>query len=131
MAISNIKASFPHKRENVWNLVTSLDNYNWRSDLARIEVLEPGKKFVEYTKDGYSTTFTITRQEPFRVYEFHMENENMEGLWTGLFSVENGNTVIDFTEDVTVKKLMMKPFAKMYLRKQQTAYIQDLKKALG
>lgn len=131
MAVSNIKASFPCKPEKVWNLVTSLENYGWRSDIARIEVLESGNKFVEYTKDGYYTTFTITRREPYRIYQFRMENENMEGLWTGSFSFEKGTTVIDFTEDVAVKKFFMKPFAKMYLKKQQAAYIQDLKKALG
>jgi len=48
-----------------------------------------------------------------------------------LFSDENGKTTVDFTEDVTAKKLVMKPFVGMYLKKQQAAYIADLKKALG
>ena len=38
MAISNIKAVFPSSVKNVWNVVTSLENYQWRSDLSRIEI---------------------------------------------------------------------------------------------
>lgn len=54
----------------------------------------------------------------------------MKGHWTGLFSETNGQTKVDFTEDVTAKKLFMKPFVKLYLKKQQETYIQDLQKAL-
>lgn len=34
-------------------------------------------------------------------------------------------------EEVDAKKLLMKPFLKPYLKKQQAQYIADLKKALG
>jgi hypothetical protein len=59
---------------------------------------------VEYTKDGYATTFTVTTMEPYRRWEFDMENDNMSGHWTGLFSQNGNQTTIDFTENVTVKK---------------------------
>ena len=52
MAISKIKAVFQHDIKDVWNVVTSLDNYQWRSDLSRIEVISD-KQFIEYTKNGY------------------------------------------------------------------------------
>lgn len=39
MAVSNIKASFPRKVEDVWSVVTSLENYQWRSDLSKIEII--------------------------------------------------------------------------------------------
>lgn len=131
MAIANIKADFSADIETVWRLVTSLTEYSWRSDLDRIEVKEQGKEFVEYTKDGYATKFTIIAFEPHKRYEFDMENDNMKGHWTGIFTYENGVTAIDFTEDVEAKKLVMKPFVKEYLKKQQAAYIADLKKALA
>lgn len=130
MAISNIKADFETEIEKVWKVITSLEEYSWRSDLDRIEVNEQGKEFVEYTKDGYATKFTITVFEPHKRYEFDMENDNMSGHWTGIFTYENGVTSIDFTEDVEAKKLIMKPFVKGYLKKQQAAYIADLRKAL-
>ncbi len=55
----------------------------------------------------------------------------MHGHWVGLFSYEDEKTTVDFTEDITVKKAIMKPFVGMYLKKQQARYIADLKKALG
>ena len=131
MTIAKTKAVLLRNLDTVWNLVTSLENYAWRSDLKKIEVLAPGKKFVEHTKDGYSTTFTITRFEPMKRYEFDMDNKNMHGHWVGLFSYEDEKTTVDFTEDITVKKTIMKPFVGMYLKKQQAMYIADLKKALG
>ena len=130
MAIANMKAVFRSNIDTVWDLVTSLENYKWRSDLKKIEVLIAGKKFEEHTKDGYITTFTITRFEPMKRYEFDIDNKNMHGHWIGLFSYEDGKTTIDFTEDVTVKKIVMKPFVGRYLRKQQAMYVADLKKVL-
>ena len=59
-----------------------------------------------------------------------MENGNMKGHWIGLFTQKGEETEIDFTEEVTAKKILMKPFVKLYLRKQQTQFIADLRKAL-
>lgn len=129
MAISNIKAIFQSDIQRVWEVVTSLENYSWRSDLSKVEIISKNQ-FIEYTKDGYPTTFTITRTDPYQQWEFDMENSNMKGHWTGIFKEKEGNTEIDFTEEVTVKKIIMKPFVKSYLKKQQELYISDLRRAL-
>lgn len=129
MAISKVKAVFQNDIKDVWNVVTSLNNYEWRSDLSKIEIINDDR-FVEYTKDGYATTFTITVTKPFERWEFDMENDNIKGHWVGVFSDQNGQTEIEFTEDVTAKKLIMKPFMKGFLKKQQKLYISDLRKAL-
>lgn len=130
MAVSSVKAVFQCDVKKVWETVTSLDNYTWRSDLSKIEILSD-KKFIEHTKDGFSTTFTITVTEPYRRWEFDMENDNIKGHWTGVFTQKGNETEIEFTEDVTAKKLIMKPFVKAFLKKQQSQYISDLKKALS
>lgn len=130
MAISNITATFECEVQKAWDIVTSLENYSWRSDLSKIEVLSEDK-FVEYTKEGYATTFTITVTEICKRWEFDMENDNMRGHWTGTFFEKDGKTFIDFTEDVTPKKFIMKPFIKGYLKKQQAMYVADLKQALS
>lgn len=130
MAISNIKASISCDVKKVWDTVTSLDQYEWRSDLSKIEIINE-KQFIEYTKDGFATTFTITVSDPCKRWEFDMENSNMKGHWIGIFSEIDGQTEIDFTEDVTAKKLIMKPFVKGFLKKQQELYVSDLKRALG
>ncbi len=129
MAVSNIKAVFKSDIQKVWEVVTSLENYAWRSDLSKIEIISDSQ-FIEYTKEGYATTFTITVKEPFKRWEFDMENGNIKGKWIGIFTQKNGQTEIDFTEDVTTKKLLMKPFVKLYLKKQQALYISDLQQAL-
>ena len=131
MATSNIKALIPGELRKVWELVLDVENYGaWRSDLSKTEVISD-KQFIEYTKDGYPTTFTVTIVEPYRRWEFAMENRNMPGHWTGIFTVQGDETEIDFTEQVEVKKLLMRPFVKSYLRRQQTQFIVDIRKALG
>ncbi len=129
MAKVNIKAVFDCDVQKIWNVVTSLNNYEWRSDLSRIEIISDSQ-FIEYTKDNYSTTFNITKTNPCQEWEFDMENSNMYGHWTGIFTEKNGKTEIDFTEEVFAKKAIMRPFVKAYLKRQQARYIADLKKAL-
>ena len=130
MANTNIRATLNKDIQIVWDIVTSLENYSWRSDLREIEVLKNERGFIEHTKGGYSTRFVITAFEPIQRYEFDIENKNMTGHWVGLFSSQNGRTVIDFTENIQVKNILMKPFAKIYLKKQQAAYIRDLEQYL-
>ena len=55
----------------------------------------------------------------------------MTGHWTGVFTVKGSETEIDFTEQVEAKKLLMKPFVKSYLRRQQAQFVADIRKALG
>ena len=128
MAVSNIKALIPGELQKVWDLVLDIENYGaWRSDLSKTEIISD-KQFVEYTKDGYPTTFTVTLVEPYRRWEFDMENSNMTGHWTGIFTAKGDETEIDFTEQVEAKKLLMKPFVKSYLKKQQIQFVADIMK---
>ncbi|MCM1244909.1 MAG: SRPBCC family protein [Roseburia sp.] len=126
----NIKETFSSDIYKVWETVLAVEKYStWRSDLSKTEVINE-KKFIEYTKDGYSTVFTVTVVEPYKRWEFDMENSNMKGHWIGIFVSKGKETEIDFTEDVTAKKFFMKPFVKSFLKKQQTQFIMDLKKVL-
>ncbi len=126
----NIKTKIEADIKKVWDTVTSLENYQWRSDIVKIDVLKEGSIFVEYTKDGYSTTFEITEVEYLKKYVFTLYNENISGTFIGRFSYENDKTIIDFTEEVTTKKFVMKMFLKPYLKKQQANYVKDLKRYL-
>lgn len=88
MATSNIKALIPSKLCNVWEFVLDIENYAaWRSDLSKTEVISD-TQFIEYTKDGYSTTFTVTVIEPYKRWEFDMENSNMKGHWIGVLRIK-------------------------------------------
>ena len=130
MAVSNIKEVIACDIHTVWKAALSVETYSeWRSDLSKTEIINE-KQFIEYTKTGFATTFTVTAVEPYKRWEFDMENSNMKGHWTGIFTSKGNKTLIDFTECVTVKKIMMRPFVKPYLRKQQAQFVLDLKRML-
>ena len=54
MAVSTIKAEFQCEVEKIWKLVTSLENYSWRSDLDKIVVTVPQKEFEECPQSSAS-----------------------------------------------------------------------------
>lgn len=128
MTTSNIKALIPSELRKVWEFILDIENYDaWRSDLSKTEVVSD-KQFIEYTKDGYPTTFTVTLVEPYRRWEFDMQNSNKSGHWIGVFTDKGNETEIDFTECVEAKKMLMKPFVKSYLKKQQAQFVADIMK---
>ena len=98
MPTSNIKTRIQSDIHTVWEVVTAVENYTWRSDLSKTKILNE-KQFVEYTKGGYATNFTTTIVEPYKRWEFDMENSNMKGHWVGIFTQKGNETEIDFTEN--------------------------------
>ena len=130
MAVSNIKELINSDIHRVWDVVLAVDKYStWRSDLSKTEIVDE-TKFIEYAKNGYATTFTVTLVNPYIRWEFDMENSSIKGHWIGVFTSKGNETEIDFTEKITSKKWFMKPFVKIYLKNQQTQFVADLKKAL-
>ena len=132
MIKSTITATYQSDIETVWKIVTDNSNYAWRSDLSKIEIIDD-KEFIEYAKNNFETHFTITTKEKFRFYAFHMENINLEGNWRGNFSsLPNGETQIEFTEELTIKNPMVEIIAKIFnfIKKMQKTYVEDLRKAL-
>lgn len=66
MAYSNIKAVISSDIRKVWEMVLAVDKYSaWRSDLSKTETVNE-KKFIEYTKEGYPTMFTVTVVEIYK-----------------------------------------------------------------
>ena len=65
-------------------------------DLSKTEIIND-KQFIEYTKNGYATTFTVTVVEPYKRWEFDMENSNMKGHWIGVFIDKGNETQIDLS----------------------------------
>ncbi|WP_260456300.1 hypothetical protein [Enterococcus gilvus] len=74
MTTTKIEAVFDENIGRVWEAVTSLSTSEWRSDLSSIEVSDDQKSFIEYTKQGYPTKFTITAFDSPRFYAFTVEN---------------------------------------------------------
>lgn len=129
MATSKVTVQFPCPLERVWQTVTGLTHTAWRSDLARVEVLDE-THFVEHTKSGYSTKFTVTACESPHFWAFTMENGNMSGSWEGIFKAVEGGTQLTCTETVNAKRWWMHPFVPGYLKRQQKLYLDDLRKEL-
>ena len=126
MATSKVMINFPFPVERVWQTVTDLMNTAWRSDLKEVEVLDE-THFVEHTKSGYATRFTITACEPLRRWAFTMANGNMSGSWEGIFELAEGGTQLTCTETVNAKHWWMRPFVPSYLKRQQRLYLDDLR----
>lgn len=130
MAKVTMQEVFQAELEQIWRIVTDNTHYSWRSDLERIEIIDD-IKFVEYTKEGIATEFTITCKEEESRYEFDMKNKNMQGHWTGIFRKVEEGVEVEFTEDVKAQNPIMNAFAGIYLKRQQKQYIADLKKELN
>ena len=126
MIVSRRMAVIPKDIHEVWKIVTSVEDAGWRSDLSRTEILNE-RQFVEYTKKGYPTIFTVTAEETDRLWEFDLENNTMQGHWRGVFLAKGKETELDFTEQIHCKKLILRPFIKLYLKSQQSRYVSDLK----
>ena len=129
MAVSQITRELHYPIQQVWSVVTNLEDTSWRSDLARVEVLSK-TTFVEYTKSGFATTFTVTACEKTTFWAFRMENENMSGHWEGRFASTKAGTQVTFVESVTAKRWWMRPLVPGYLKRQQKVYLADLAKKL-
>lgn len=74
----------------------------------------------------------ITSKEKLKEYKFNIENTNIKGKWMGIFKkLDNGNVLLDFTEEIETNSFIMKLLAKPYLKSQQKRYMRDLKKELN
>ncbi len=130
MISSQIRAILPYDLSAVWRAVTDIKNYGaWRSDLSHVEV-KGKQQFIEYTKSGYATNFVTTQIDSLKQWEFDLENGNMRGHWIGIFQQKGSGTEVIFTEYVTIKKFFLKPFVKLYLKRQQKQFLLDLKNYL-
>lgn len=132
--MSEITAEFDSAVKSVWDVVTDLQDTAWRSDIARIEVLNGGSQFIEYTSNGNTTKFTITKKNELSEYEFSMENKMFTGYWRGTFAeTEAGGTRVIFTENILIRNPIVRllSYLLMDLGKMQRTYIADLKKRLG
>lgn len=131
MIKSNIKKEFDCDIEKIWKVVTDNNNYSWRSDLSKIEIIDDNH-FIEYDKNNYSTEFTITIKNRPKEYRFDIKNTNIKGKWIGLFKeLPNNRVELDFTEEIEVSNLIMKLFAKPYLKNIQKRYMKDLERELN
>lgn len=121
----------PYTPQQVWQVVTDLTNWQWRSDLAECQIVDE-HRFIEIPKKGKAIRFCTTRLEQPHIWEFHMDSPTLTGTWQGTFeSNENGGCRVKFIEDVTLRnKLIPNWIAKRLLTAYQTQYFRDLRTEL-
>ena len=132
MKISTTTAVFDTEIERVWEIVTNNAEWEWRSDLSKIEITGENT-FTEFAKNGFPTRFTITEKKEHERYEFDMDNKNFSGQWTGIFrAAGEKQTEVTFIEQLRVKNPVMRVLAAafMNIKKFQLAYIEDLRARL-
>ena len=156
MTNSIIKEVLSYDINKVWSVVRNIEAYpQWRSDVFNVEILdstrfiEYGKnafpttflitkdvfnveildstRFIEYGKNAFPTTFLITKEEEPFLWEFDIDNAKIHGHWIGMLHKTENGTEVEFTEAISVKKIIFKPFVKAYLKKQQSRFMEDLK----
>jgi len=124
----NIRKEFNCSIEKIWNVITNNNDYLWRSDLKKIEIVDESH-FIEYDKNNYPTYFKITSKKRLKEYKFELENTNIFGTWIGtLKENENGVVILDCTYEVTAKSKLKKIVIKPYLKISQQRYMKDLER---
>ena len=84
--VSRVSALLPHPPERVWAAVTDLENWQWRSDLRRLDVTGDDT-FTEYGRGGFPHPLhRHGTRRPASLWAFDLENESLTGRWTGEFS---------------------------------------------
>ena len=130
MATSNMKVTILCPIEIVWDTVTNLNDFSWRSDLKAVKIIDE-HNFIEIAKNGIETYFRITECIKYQSWIFEIDNKNIKGTWIGKFYSKCDKTILDFTENVVSKKIIFKPFISLYLKRQQRIYFKDLKVKLN
>ena len=127
MTNSIIKEGLPYDINTVWSVIRNIEAYpQWRSDISRVGILDD-IRFIEYGKNGFPTAFMITKEEEPFLWEFDIDNANIHGHWIGMLQETENGTEVEFSEAISVKKIIFKPFVKAYLKKQQSRFMEDIK----
>lgn len=113
----------------VWDVATDLEHTAWRSDLKRLEVLEPGC-YIETTKDGVVNRMTVMASEPCRRYAVQVEGKATYGTRELTFEGDERETVITIRDELMGRTLFLSLMEGMYVKEFQKRYLRDLNNEL-
>lgn len=115
--------------KEIYEIITNNEFYLWRSDLSEVKIID-NKNFIEYTNKKFPTFFSIIKKTKNKKYEACMNNNNLEGKFiVELKQVENKTELI-IREEVEIIDNKKKMLGKLFLKKMQKKYIDDLIKEL-
>lgn len=115
--------------KEIYEIITNNEFYLWRSDLSDIKIID-NKNFIEYTNKNFPTFFSIIKKIKNKKYEVSMNNNNLEGKFiVELKQIENKTELI-IREEVEIIDNKKKMLGKLFLKKMQKKYVDDLIKEL-
>jgi len=120
--------------DKIWDIVVDNANYQWRSGVENVEILENGNSWIEYYSKKSFTKFTLVEKNRPNLYSFKMDNRYFYGDWTGEFmEIGQNETKYIFTETIYVRSKIMMLLAKPIwnIKALQERYFNDLEKELG
>ena len=128
MPNSVYRAVFPYPPEAVYHAVADLHCWQWRSDLAALELGADGGSFTETAKNGSRTHFIITEKQIGSRYALQMEGETFTGQWLGEFFAVSSGTRVVFTEKIRMNRWPLRLIAPLCLplKSMQKTYAIDL-----
>ena len=131
------KAIIKAPSEKVFEKVTNIADQSWRSNVSEVRVVDStaGREvWVEKPKKGPDMRFRTKAKMPAKRFDIEIiDNPRFGGHWVGTFVARpDGQTEIEFTEEVVVAGLMPKllSYAFFNIEESVETYIADLKKAL-
>ena len=98
---------------DVWGRVAVDRTQAWRSDLARVEVIDD-QRWIEHPRSGPPVRFAAVRVEAPRRFVVAFEGSGFRGTWDGSFVEEAGATVLRFSEEVDVENPFMRVVARLF-----------------
>lgn len=115
--------------KEVYEIITNNNFYLWRSDLSEIKIVDDDH-FIEYTRKKYPTFFTIIKKAKNKRYEVEISNNNLEGKFVVELLKNDDKTEFLIREEVIINDSKKRLLGKLYLKKLQKKYINDLIKEL-
>ncbi|NLY20659.1 MAG: hypothetical protein GXZ08_05210 [Tissierellia bacterium] len=132
MREANIFANLKSSPRSVWEVITNKEDYSWRSDLEKIEIVDE-TKFIEYHKSGNKTVFIIVDKIPYEEYRLNIFHDKFTGEWVAKLKEKSDGTTIEIYKkiEMTDKLTELMSYMSINMKMEQKIYIRDLKKKLG
>ena len=132
MRESNILANLKSSPRNIWEIIINNEDYFWRSDLEKIEIVDE-TKFIEYHKSGNKTVFIVVDKIPYEEYRLNIFHDKFTGERILRLEEEKDGTTLELSEKIEMndKLTELLSYMSMNIKMEQKIYIRDLKKKLG
>ena len=122
-----MKIDFKSSVEEVFKIVSNMDDCSWRSDLSKVKKVD-NHTYLEYDRKHHVTNINITNCRKNIQFEYDIQNNNYKGHWSGQFApLKNGGCriyLVFYFEPCSILGKFIN------VDKFEERYIEDLRKKL-